>query len=640
MLAPWGIDELPAPPRFGGRQWLALIGPGLVMAGAAVGAGEWLFGPAVTAQYGPCLLWLASISIFCQVFFNLQVMRYTLYCGEPVFVGYFRTWPGPKFWTGWYLLMDVCNIWPFMAASAAIPLTAAILGHLPTTGSIILGGIELSEVMFVKLLGYAIFLLAFVPLIFGRTVYRMIERLMVIKVVLVLGFLFFMVLFTVSGSNVRDVLLGFVRFGQVPLRATSVIDGPQFDFTEQEDSSRYTIRGTLEEDRRPVVTEFSVNDDGGTTTYHLDQEVPGALIGVRDRLLRHVQELANQERFFVEDTRDGVTLRIEGRIRDGREWIPEAITIVHGDDIEVYDRLDQLPETLADRVRAFVEYRGVEPVSLVAFVSSHRRLPDLDWALLAALAAIAGIGGVSNTLVSNYARDKGWGMGKRVGAIPSAFGGGMITLSHVGKVFMDDPTARERWRGWLRHITRDQVGVWMVCCFLGMALPCMLSLEFIRNVPVEGHRVAAVIADEASRRLDAVGPMLWQLTLLCSFLILGPGQVFAADDVARRWTDTIWTSSRRARTLDSHQVKYVYYSILGLYAVWGLVTLSAFDPLQLAKIGAVLANVALGCTSFHTLYVNRTLLPKAVRPGWFLQTGLIICGVYYLLLSMIVLIHL
>jgi len=640
MLQAWGVDELPAPPRFGVRQWLALVGPGIVMAGAAVGAGEWLFGPAVSSQYGSCLLWLASISIVCQVFFNLQVMRYTLYCGEPVFVGYFRTWPGPRLWAIWYLFMDVGNIWPFMASSAAVPLAAALIGHLPGSGTVTVVGTELSEVMLVKVLGYAIFFVAFLPLIFGRTIYRMIERLMAIKVVFVLGFLFFMVVFTVSGRSVRDVLLGFVQVGQVPLRATSVVDGSHFALTEADEAVLYTIKGSVGGGGQSVVTEFAFQDGDVTTRYHLDDQVPDRLVRVRDRLLARALELAQPGQFYLEDTREGVTLRIDGRVQEGRTWIPESFVVVNGDGERTFSGADQLPEPLAERARAFVDQRGVETVSLISYISRHGRLPSLDWALLAALAAIAGVGGISNTLVSNYVRDKGWGMGRQVGAIPSAFGGGVISLSHTGKVFEESPSALERWRGWLRHITRDQVGVWMVCCFLGMALPCMLSLEFIRNVPVDGHRVAAVIADEASRRLDTSGPLLWQLSLLCSFLILGPGQVFAGDDIARRWTDTIWTTSRRAQPLKGHQVKYIYYAILGTYAVWGAIALSAFTPLQLAKIGAVLGNVALGCTSFHTLYVNRTLLPKVVRPGWFLQGGLIVCGAYYLLLSVIVFTHL
>jgi hypothetical protein len=37
----------------------------------------------------------------------------------------------------------------------------------------------------------------------------------------------------------------------------------------------------------------------------------------------------------------------------------------------------------------------------------------------------------------------------------------------------------------MRHIRRDQA-IWVLASILGMALPCMMSLEFIRNATVTG----------------------------------------------------------------------------------------------------------------------------------------------------------
>ena len=93
----------------------------------------------------------------------------------------------------------------------------------------------------------------------------------------------------------------------------------------------------------------------------------------------------------------------------------------------------------------------------------------------------------------------------------------MITLSHVGQVFKLHNDWRTRWRGWLRHILRDQVAIWMVCCFVGMGLPCMLSIEFIRNAPVEGNRVAAMTAEGIAERYPDHRKLLWTATLLCGF---------------------------------------------------------------------------------------------------------------------------
>ena len=67
-LRPWTTGDLPPAPEGGLAYWKKAVGPGLLLAGASIGAGEWLFGPAVTAQYGAALLWLAFLSIAGQLF--------------------------------------------------------------------------------------------------------------------------------------------------------------------------------------------------------------------------------------------------------------------------------------------------------------------------------------------------------------------------------------------------------------------------------------------------------------------------------------------------------------------------------------------------------------------------------------------
>ena len=54
-----------------------------------------------------------------------------------------------------------------------------------------------------------------------------------------------------------------------------------------------------------------------------------------------------------------------------------------------------------------------------------------DFFLLAALVAYSGAGGVGNLTLSNWARDKGYGMGKRVGYIPAAAAGGRRCISRT-----------------------------------------------------------------------------------------------------------------------------------------------------------------------------------------------------------------
>jgi hypothetical protein len=126
------------------------------------------------------------------------------------------------------------------------------------------------------------------------------------------------------------------------------------------------------------------------------------------------------------------------------------------------------------------------------------------------------------------------------------------------------------------------------------------------------------------------GPVFWYLTLLCGLLILAPTQASQMDGMCRRWTDVIWTGSRRLRRLEGNQVKYVYYTILVLYGAWGLVALRLTpNPLALAIASGVMMNFALAFSALHTLYVLMALLPRDLRPGWLIRTGLVCCAAFY-----------
>lgn len=683
-LAPWEVGTLPPPPLTGWRTWAALLGPGVVLAGASVGTGEWLFGPAVTAQYGATLLWLATISILCQVFCNLEMMRYTLYCGEPIVVGYFRTFPNARFWTCVYAFLDLGGIWPYNASNAAVPLAAALLGHLPSAEATVsfLGLFDVTENGLVKILGYVIFMSAFIPVIFGGAIYRMMERIMLFKLVVVLGYLGFVAVYMVSGKNAAEVGRGFVDFGTVPLRAETVVVDRGYVWSRVEGDTVYTLKGVIEqvEDERgekvdkPLWFELVVRKGTGKPTIHKsDKSIPEdgrtpngvLLLDLRQQLLKEAAAFCQSRgKLLVRDYDDydpelpSRVLIIEGSVeKETRAWQPQRFVIEEGGTQtavahvvrgEWQDALATLPAAAAEHFASLVEHKGHVSANLFAYVRENGRLPNLDWMMLASFAAIAGAGGLTNTLFSNYARDKGWGMGAHVGAIPSAVGGKNITLSHVGQVFRVNEISLIGWRAWFRHIVKDQFLIWMFCSFVGMALPCMLSLEFIRNVPVSGDRAAAASAQGiADRFVDAKANILglevsapaclYFVTLLCGFLILAPGQISAGDQISRRWTDILWVSSPRVQSMRGNQVKYVYYGILSIYFLWGMLTLYFFDPLQTAKIGTSIQNVALGFSAVHTLVVNRTLLPRQLKPNLFMQLGLVTCGVFFFGISAVVL---
>jgi hypothetical protein len=267
--------------------------------------------------------------------------------------------------------------------------------------------------------------------------------------------------------------------------------------------------------------------------------------------------------------------------------------------------------------------------------------------MLGAFAGYAGGGGLSNSTYSNFVRDKGWGMGQKVGAIPSAVSGRNVSLSHVGKVFELTPDSMRRWKGWWRYILTDQLIVWAPGCFMGMALPALLSMQFAQystiNTEEQIKLAQSIITSDGIRHAEMFSPtiakILWIVALFTGMMVMFPSQMAVVDDFSRRWTDTIWTANRRVRrSMEAHQVKWIYYGILSTYVLWSFVCAFLFrsQPKLMTEIIANLNNVAIGLTSFQLLWVNHTLLPRELRPRWYHTSGVAACGVFYLGLSMLV----
>jgi hypothetical protein len=269
--------------------------------------------------------------------------------------------------------------------------------------------------------------------------------------------------------------------------------------------------------------------------------------------------------------------------------------------------------------------------------------------------------------MSNYTRDQGWGMGRHVGAIPSIVGGHAIELSHVGMVFQPTAESLPRWRQWVRHVRREQWCLWMPACFIGLALPSMLSIQFLEpgTVLKDKWQAAAMTAggvadrvaglqpgqrlreaqsaeqiEEAARYDKGVGGRtgwpraFWYLTLFCGFLVLATSMASTADGVLRRWVDVFWTALPWLRTWDTKHIGRLYFTVLCVYLVFGLImlTLVPGDKLLVAATG-ILYNYALGFSCLHSLAVNHVLLPKPLRPGWIASSMLVLGSVFFLTIA-------
>jgi Mn2+/Fe2+ NRAMP family transporter len=250
-----------------------------------------------------------------------------------------------------------------------------------------------------------------------------------------------------------------------------------------------------------------------------------------------------------------------------------------------------------------------------------------DFFLLGAFAAYSGAGGVINITLSNWARDKGYGMGQVAGYIPAAVGGKRVNLAHTGFIFAPTPEAMARWRGWWRIVRADQWGIFFTGALLGMALPALLYVTFLpHGRDIRGLGIGAALAQGMGTQ---AGPLVAIAVAFMGAWLLFKTQLDIVEGMARAITDILWTGSRRVREWRGGDVRVVYYSVLAAIICWGIAALALAKPIALLQFGANIAGVVFVIASLHLLYVNTKLLPLELRPPMWRRVSLVAMAIFY-----------
>lgn len=467
-LEAWKLAELPAPPDIRGTRIFAILGPGTILLGASIGSGEWLIGPAAFVKYGVALLWVTTVAVLLQTVLNTELVRYTLYTGEPATVGFMRTRPGPTFWAVVYGGLSLLQYgWPGWAGAAAGAIFFLAAGRMASP----------VDSTSLYAIGVGTFVACLLILVFsGKRIARTLELL--------------------NWVMIAAILLALIAL-------CVVFAGP--------DAWLSTIAGFIGLD-----------------------------------------------------------------VRAGRfSFIPAGV----------------------------------------------------DWFLIGAFAAYSGMGGMGNVAVSNYARDKGYGMGGTVGFISAAVGGQQVKLPHTGNVFAVSPESLGRWRRWWRIVRIDQWGVFCIGAMLGMGLPAILYTSLIeRGGDIRGLAVAAELANAMVSR---GGAAMAFVVAMMSVWVLFKTQLDVMEVMVRTITDIVWCSSARARAWRHGDVRAIYYAVLALVVLWGVTALALTQPIILLQLGANVAGLAFVIASLHILHVNTTLLPVELRPPLWRRLALASTAVFY-----------
>jgi hypothetical protein len=261
--------------------------------------------------------------------------------------------------------------------------------------------------------------------------------------------------------------------------------------------------------------------------------------------------------------------------------------------------------------------------AIKGYVSFGQIPQGVDVLLFGALVGYSAYGGFGNNCLTNWYRDKGYGMAKSIGYIATPVSGHEVHVSPSGH--MPPPTAENvaRFEGWWKLLSFDQWVVFWVGGMLGMALPGILYVSQI----APGTQLASWgIAVAAAERFGLLG--LYIIAGM-GFWILFSSAMSNLDLVPRQCTDMLWYASPKIREWSKGDIRKVYYFLLVAVLIWGTIYVNIYLPLILLALSANVANFTMALSSFLTVLVNRKFLPAEYRPPVWREAIMMVNTVFF-----------
>lgn len=275
-------------------------------------------------------------------------------------------------------------------------------------------------------------------------------------------------------------------------------------------------------------------------------------------------------------------------------------------------------------INLFVVPTATSLKTLSGFLIIQPPPANISLVMVGLFAATSGSGGLGNLAVTNWFRDKGFGMGVHVGGIGGALSSEHATLQPVGAVFPLDTANLSRWKTWWRYALLDQQALWAVGCFLGMFLNVNLAVSIIP--PGEALKDEAVGAFQATYLAQQVWSGLWLLTLLNGFWILYSTHLGNTDVLVRTVADVLWAACPPVRRFRASRV---YAALLIMLTAWALYAVQLGSVIQLFKVLGIVASPILALAAVQILRINLRFLPRELRPSIWRCIGLVLCTVAY-----------
>lgn len=184
------------------KSFWQMAGPGAVLVGLSIGAGEIIIWPTIVAKYGAGMAWAAAVGVFLQVWINLEVARWTVATGETVYTGFSRVWRG--FAPVFILLTIMGWLAPGWAQASGSALKALFVG--PEFGA---GSFWGSTTCWTTVTFAAVISLLFGP----KLVYHSVERTIELLVLIVTVGLILVAVFVGTADTWKELGRGVINVG-------------------------------------------------------------------------------------------------------------------------------------------------------------------------------------------------------------------------------------------------------------------------------------------------------------------------------------------------------------------------------------------------------------------------------------------
>jgi hypothetical protein len=194
-LPPLRYRDLPEP-----VPMRRMIGPGIILAGLALGSGEFIIWPKITFHSGFIFFWACLLGVTTQYFLNMEITRWSLATGESVITGFCRL---SRHWAPIFLLLCVVPwMFPGWAKAAAQLLGWLIWGDQFASDGWAMTGLSIGGLV-----------LCGAILTAGPVLYETVERIQFVLVGLIIVLVIAFAIAVVRPDAIAAQLSGTVSFG-------------------------------------------------------------------------------------------------------------------------------------------------------------------------------------------------------------------------------------------------------------------------------------------------------------------------------------------------------------------------------------------------------------------------------------------